>query len=314
MPVVFHDVYCAPLQGACLRFDDGMIVGLVGPDGSGKGSLLRLAAARLQPERGTIEVTPGAVLIETGRHTRTELAAAMAGDPRVLLLDHVPAILDGVSQLRCVQELARLRQQGALVLVSCHDLPLLERICDVVVALEGGRIIEQGDPGLVLDGYRKRMVEQSRATAVAGKVKPSTRHGDRRVEITALEMLGETGVPTTTVCSGENITVRMTLCFRESVQEPVVGILIRSRTGVSVYGTNTELERVNIGMRRAGERADVEVHFACDLCPQEYTLTVASHDQDGTHHDWLEDALFFSVIDTRYTAGLANLRAKMRVR
>ena len=67
-------------------------------------------------------------------------------------------------------------------------------------------------------------------------------------------------------------------------------------------------------MRRAGERADVEVHFACDLCPQEYTLTVASHDQDGTHHDWLEDALFFSVIDTRYTAGLANLRAKMRVR
>jgi len=120
--------------------------------------------------------------------------------------------------------------------------------------------------------------------------------------------------PTTTVRSGENITARVTLSFHEAVQEPVVGILIRSPAGVSVYGTNTELENVNIGMHRAGETAEVELLFTCDLCPQEYTLTVASHDPDGTHHDWLEEALFFSVVDARYTAGVANLRAKVRVR
>src|SRR5713226_8678499 len=196
MPVLFDDVYLAPLRGVSLRLDDGMIAGLAGPDGSGKGTLLRLAAGRLQPESGRVEATPGALLIEIGPHTRTELAAAMAGNPRVLLLDHTPAILDGASQLRWIGELAALRQRGAVVMVSSHDLPLLERISDVVVALEEGRIIEQGDPGLVLERYRKRIVERSRAAAGAGEIAPSARHGDRRVEIAALQILGENGAPT----------------------------------------------------------------------------------------------------------------------
>ena len=34
--------------------------------------------------------------------------------------------------------------------------------------------------------------------------------------------------------------------------------------------------------------------FACDLCPQFYTITAASHDPDGVWHDWMEDAVGFS--------------------
>jgi hypothetical protein len=47
------------------------------------------------------------------------------------------------------------------------------------------------------------------------------------------------------------------------------------------------------------------------LCPRPYTLTLASHDPDGTAHDWLDDAVAITVIDERYTAGVANLRAKV---
>jgi Wzt C-terminal domain len=47
------------------------------------------------------------------------------------------------------------------------------------------------------------------------------------------------------------------------------------------------------------------------LCPGEYTLTAASHDPDGTAHDWIDNALAFVVTDSRYTAGVANLRASV---
>ena len=53
--------------------------------------------------------------------------------------------------------------------------------------------------------------------------------------------------------------------------------------------------------------------FRCDLCPQQYTVTAASHDPDGVWHDWMEEAVSFSVTDTRYTAGVANLRASVSV-
>ncbi len=67
--------------------------------------------------------------------------------------------------------------------------------------------------------------------------------------------------------------------------------------------------RSSWGLRAAGDRVRVDFRFRCELCPGDYTLTVASHDPDGTWHEWLEDALAFSVGDSRYTAGVANLRA-----
>ena len=59
----------------------------------------------------------------------------------------------------------------------------------------------------------------------------------------------------------------------------------------------------------AGDRLQLTFGFRCELCAEHYTLTVASHDPDGVWHDWLEDAVAFSVADSRYTAGVANLRA-----
>ena len=60
-----------------------------------------------------------------------------------------------------------------------------------------------------------------------------------------------------------------------------------------------------IGARSAGRGRYAEISFAfrAELCPGDYTLTAASHDPDGVWHDWLEDAVAFSVTDERYTAG-----------
>ncbi len=313
MSLRFDEVSLPPLRDFSLSLDDGTIAGLTGPDGSGKSTVLRLAAGRVAPEKGTVEATPPVVLVEIGSQARVEFAAALEAGPKVLLIDHALAVLDASAQVARIRQIHGLRRDGAVILVASHDLPLLERLCDVVVALDGGRIVEQGDPGLVLANYRKRMVERSWG-AGGLEIAPSARHGDGRVEIASLEIVGQNGQPAATVRSGEQITVRLKLCFRALVENPVAGILIRSRIGVSVYGTNTELEGVEIGPRRAGETAEVEFSFPCNLCPQEYTLTVASHDPDGSPHDWLEEAILFSVVDDRYTAGVANLKANVRVR
>jgi lipopolysaccharide transport system ATP-binding protein len=97
------------------------------------------------------------------------------------------------------------------------------------------------------------------------------------------------------------------------VDDPVVGIMIRTRIGMEVYGTNTELEGLKLGPCAAGEILQVIFQFSCGLCPQEYTLTAASHDPDGVWHDWMEDAVALTVTDIRYTAGVANLRAAVSV-
>ncbi len=113
--------------------------------------------------------------------------------------------------------------------------------------------------------------------------------------------------------SGEYVSVRATVRFHEAVSEPVIGMLIRTQIGFEVYGTNTELEHVKIGPRKAGETVTVVFQFLCDLCPQPYTLTLVAHDPDGSAHDWLDDAVAVTVADERGTPGVANLRAKVTV-
>jgi len=135
------------------------------------------------------------------------------------------------------------------------------------------------------------------------------RRGDGRAQVLRIETLGENGCPTMVWRSGELAVVRVTVRFRDAVADAVVGMMIRTRIGLNVYGTNTELERLALGPRAAGDTVQVSFAFRCELCPEEYTLTVASHDPDGVWHDWLEDAVAFSVADDRYTAGVANLRA-----
>ncbi|RPI12224.1 MAG: hypothetical protein EHM65_06255, partial [Acidobacteriales bacterium] len=144
-------------------------------------------------------------------------------------------------------------------------------------------------------------------------LRPPLRRGDGRAGLLSIETLDERGHPTMVWRSGELVSVRVTVRYREAMENPVVGIMLRTRIGFEVYGTNTELEAVNLGPCAAGDIRRVLFSFRCDLCPREYTLTAASHDPDGALHEWLEDALAFTVVDSRFTAGVANLRATTNV-
>jgi lipopolysaccharide transport system ATP-binding protein len=216
---------------------------------------------------------------------------------------------------RAVAGIDRLRSAGTTVIIVSHELDLLQSLCDEVWWLDAGSLAQRGDPREVLDAYRESIAEKVRAWGATLKspLRPAMRRGDGRAEILSLETLDGEGNPTAVWRSGENAAVRVTVRYHDRVQEPVIGIMIRTRVGLEVYGTNTELEKVSTGDCAAGERLRIEFGFRCDLCPGEYTVTAASHDADGTTHDWMDDAVAFAVADSRYTAGVANLRAKVKI-
>jgi len=145
-------------------------------------------------------------------------------------------------------------------------------------------------------------------------VRASFRHGDGSSEIVAIEILNARGEPVSSVASGECVTVRVRSRFHAATPDPMVGILIRTRIGMEVYGTNTRIERISLGDFQPGDELEVDFRMECWLTPQSYTLTVATQNADGTSHDWLDDAIAFEVVDPRVSAGVANLRAQVEWR
>jgi hypothetical protein len=220
--------------------------------------------------------------------------------------------LDRVEKRRRSAELEKVRREGGTVVLISYDEELLEELCDEVWWVEGDK---RGNPGEVLRAYRKHATQELRrlGDGQAAEMAPSMRRGDGRAKVTGVDLLGESGQATAVWTSGELVSVRVGVKFERAVEDPVIGMLIRTRIGLNVYGTNTELEGLRFGPCAAGQAVEVTFGFGCELCPGEYTLTIASHDPDGVWHDWLEDAVAFSVADSRYTAGVANLRAKVEV-
>ena len=308
MALAFKKVSCPPIRTLTASAPDGALIGVIGEDGAGKGMLLRLAAGLAQPVSGSVSAGKTRRLIGPG----DPLSFAPV---HVLALEHAFAQHDLLVRARAVLALDRLRRSGTTVLMASHEEDWLRRTCDEIWWLREGELAARGEPATVLEAYRAHAADKMRAwgETITNPVDISRRRGDHRAEIVSLDTLGDDGERTAVWRSGEPVEVRVTLRYVEAVPDPVIGLLIRSRVGLDVYGTNSELEKVKLGPRAPGDSLKVAFRFTCDLCPQEYTLTVASHDPDGTRHDWLDEAVSITVTDKRHTAGVANLRARIEV-
>ena len=280
------------------------IIGIIGENGSGAREL----ACRDQPNAGG--------LISKG--TRRYLGPSDALDLSpvdLLIIDHTLAYQDALQRAQASVALNRLRANGATILLLSHEPALLIELCDEIWWMDAGTIAKKGDPRQILESYGAAIAEKLRGwgDGLSSPLTPAMRKGDGRAEIVALETLGRSGKPTMTWQSGEEVSVRVVVRFRDEVESPVIGIMIRTRIGLEVYGTNTQLEKLALGPCAAGQTVAVRFNFICELCPKEYTLTAASHDPDGTAHDWVDDAVAFIVADSRFTAGVANLRARVEL-
>ena len=312
MAIVFRQVVCAPFAGLDAVAPDGAIIGVIGENGSGKSCLLRLAAGLTKPTAGAVEARDPRRLLgpDLGPDAALDFSPVA-----VLAMEHTLARQDALVRQRAAMSLDWLRRAGTTVLLVSHEEDLLRQLCDEIWWLDQGKLAGRGDPAEVLCAYRCHIVRRIRAwgETVSVPLAPRLRRGDGRAEVVKLELLGESGQPTAVLRSGELAVARVTVRFHEAVADPVVGLMIRSRAGMNVYGTNTELEGLKLGPRAAGDVLQLSFAFRCELCGMEYTLTVASHDPDGVGHDWLDDAIAFAVADSRYTAGVANLRATVRI-
>ncbi|HEV2719782.1 MAG TPA: ATP-binding cassette domain-containing protein, partial [Thermoanaerobaculia bacterium] len=75
-----------------------------------------------------------------GMRQKLGLASALIHAPRVLMLDEPFDGLDATAQYRLVATLRKIAGKGKAVLLTSHDLALVERVCDRVGILHDGRV------------------------------------------------------------------------------------------------------------------------------------------------------------------------------
>jgi lipopolysaccharide transport system ATP-binding protein len=265
--------------------------------------------------------------------------------PDILIVDEALAVGDARFQAKCFARLNQLKEQGASILLVTHSSEQVVSHCSRAILLDGGHMIDSGEPRRVVNRYLDLLfgTEPSGGTAVRngsperGRQEGQTheyegllscsqdlfgsrqgynpheyRWGDGRARILDFYLSADGVLFPAAVELGQRVRIGFSVEFCAEVLAPVVGITIKTKEGITVYGTNSEM--LNITAVRlsggAGTVMQVEAAFTCQLAAGDYFISVGIAARDGQEVIPLDrryDAIHLQVVSPKAFYGLVDL-------
>jgi ABC-type branched-subunit amino acid transport system ATPase component/branched-subunit amino acid ABC-type transport system permease component len=125
-----------------LTVEENVQVGQQGATAGDAGDLSRILDDLGLSERRELQVS----VLSQGQRQLVSVARALAGSPRLLLLDEPAAGLDSTESLWLSERLRAVRDNGVTILLVDHDMSLVLNLCDTIDVLDFGALIAHGTP------------------------------------------------------------------------------------------------------------------------------------------------------------------------
>jgi lipopolysaccharide transport system ATP-binding protein len=92
----------------------------------------------------------------SGMYVRLAFAVAAHLEPDVLIVDEVLAVGDAAFQRKCLGKMEDISSHGRAVLVVSHNMSIVTQLCEKVICLDGGYVVDQGETAAVVGRYLSR--------------------------------------------------------------------------------------------------------------------------------------------------------------
>jgi lipopolysaccharide transport system ATP-binding protein len=251
----------------------------------------------------------------TGMAMRLAFSIAIHADPRVFVVDEALSVGDAYFQQKCTDRIQSFRNTGGSIVLVSHDMNTVKVLCDRVILLEQGEILEEGEPEAVINSYNYLLARKTAGKEIIQKplLEKGSSYGNFAVEIVSVNLLNEQNADSSTVISGKKCSIQITLKAHEQVGALTVGILIRDKFGQDIFGTNTHHCKTPLAI---GANMSKVIRFEFDefnIGSGNYTLTAAAHTGDVHLHScyhWVDMIRTFEVLGNPefYCIGLARLK------
>jgi ABC-2 type transport system ATP-binding protein len=246
----------------------------------------------------------------SGMRARLGFAVAVNVEPDILLVDESLSVGDGVFKHMGVQKMRELRDTGVTIIFVSHSTNMIKNFCTEAAVLHKGRLVAQGDTSETVDEYQAILADASTNKDDRTPHRPSPpttasdnkpvgtkfkedpelkkrserfRHGTGEARIQNVEVLDELGNPVSLVDPTSNVTVRVHVRYLEDVEDSLLRISLRNKSGLDVFSTSTNLEKTPIRHRRAEDRIVVDFRFQVSLRHGPYS--VAAGISPGTNKE-----------------------------
>lgn len=279
----------------------------------------------------------------SGMMVRLAFSVQAQIDPDILIVDEALAVGDAKFQAKCFDRLKQLKANGTSILLVTHSSEQIVTHCDNAILLEKGEVLVQGNTKAVVNRYydvlfgAKQQVigmdtEVSSATAEpppeinshhlsvdrdlfssrAGYNPYEYRWGDKAAAILDFYLSCDGEAYPTGVKSGALISVELTIQYQRRLINPIFGLTVKNKEGVTLYGSNSELLALTCMRETGGAGTTILIHanFRANLAPGDYFISLGIATRDGetiTPHDRRYDSIHFVVRSPEPFFGLTQM-------
>jgi hypothetical protein len=223
------------------------------------------------------------------------------------MIDEALSVGDEHFKGKCINRLNEFREQGKTTIFVSHDMGAVKSMCQHVILMDKGEVLEQGSSEKVADEYLKRAHARGneRLSSLNRERSAYPRWGSGEVETLDIDILDAGGARSLVFRTGERFTVRIRFRVHQETKNPVFGVGIYRSDGTYINGSNHHWREHPILIERmaAGEEGEIEMAFgAMPLLTGQYYLTTFLYDHSKaapTAIDHREHALTFEVLDAR---------------
>ncbi len=283
----------------------------------------------------------------SGMYVRLAFAIQSQIEPDILIVDEALSVGDAKFQAKCFDRLSQLKENGTSILLVTHSSEQIVSHCTKAILFDRGIQVETGEPRHIVNRYMdllfgKERINYSSSTTSTHPSSTHYRHsknlqlnfsddvfasrkgynqheyrwGDGTASILDFHLSADSTPYPSAIASGQNIVLTVAIRFYENLIRPILGITIKTKEGITVYGANSETlstkETKDLGNK--GTAAAIEVAFICRLAPGDYFISFGVATRQGEEiipHDRRYDAIHLQIAPSTEFFGLVNLDLKL---
>jgi lipopolysaccharide transport system ATP-binding protein len=227
----------------------------------------------------------------SGMYMRLGFSIAIHLQPELLLVDEVLAVGDRSFQLRCLDRIQKLKQQGVTIILVSHDLTQVRKLCDRAIWIDEGRVRAEGPVEPVLSEYAARALDVGRRVAsdarpdvLAGSAQPGDdspwRWGSGEGSIVQVQFLDGEENARSSFVTGAPLIIRICFVAHERIERPQFGLALHHINGFQINGPNTVFSGFDIDAIEGAGHIDYIVENL-PLLEGTYLVSASMTDRDG---------------------------------
>lgn len=231
----------------------------------------------------------------SGMTMRLAFSIAIFSEPQVLIVDEALSVGDAHFSAKCTRALKQRKEQNMSIIYVSHDLNSLKLLCDRVILLNQGKVVDEGNPEEVINHYNFLISQLNEQDGIYIKETKNS-FGNFQALVKEIKILGIKS-KSNVISSGEEVILSLKIKANENINDVNIGFLIKDKFGQDIYGTSTKNFDKTYNLKK-GIIYELNINFSLNIGVGKYSLSTAlaigdTHLENCLH--WLDFACNFEV-------------------